>query len=170
MVERRFAGDPVIPETGVGDGKAAPVPLTSSQQRVTEELLNKADEQPELQPRRGQRAAAQESDDADDFDETDEAAPKYVREQVGSRIGLPLDEANAVNQIEEQLDHEDVVPCMFQKEVRVQDKGLMHIWGPGLHMVPISLAGDGTKEHPMHFYLRHNRVKRTGKAQPRNAE
>jgi hypothetical protein len=173
MVERRFPGDPVIPETGVGDGKAAPVPLTMTQQRVTEELLNQdGDKDPkpeaELQPRRGQRAAAVQDDiDDDDLDEADETAPKYAREQVGSRIGLPLDEANAVNQIEERLDQEDVVPCLFQKEVRVQDKGLMHTWGPGIHLVPVSLAGDGTKEKPMHFYLRANRVKRTGKPQPR---
>jgi hypothetical protein len=173
MVERRFAGDPVIKETGVGDGKAAPAPLTVSQQRTTVEMLNQDGDQDDVsgaELRRKPSGGTASDDESDDLDEADELAPSYSRERIGSRIGLPPEEANSVEVVENELDHEMVVPCMFQKEVRVNDRGLAHVWGPGIHLVPVSLAGDGTKAHQMHFYLRAHRVKRTGKPQARLVE
>jgi hypothetical protein len=56
--------------------------------------------------------------------------------------------------LKEKLDHDDMVPLLFPKKVMLQDKGLMHIWEAGVHLVPASLA--------KHWYLRHCKVKKAG--------
>lgn len=139
----------VIPKTGL-DRSA----ITPSKQEILD---------PEL------AQAAAEADEPADEDELDEvAAPKYERENLGPRVGEEVGKANsatAAAALADQLDTEDVVPLIFSKKVNLQDQGLMHHWDPGIHLVPISLAGKSSKE--MHWWLRHNGVRRAGKPAPR---
>ena len=100
----------------------------------------------------------------EDDEELDEKPPEYKREHIAARVGEPLEASQAASAVEEQLNHDDVVPMIFSKKVQLQDKGIMHIWGVGVHLVPISLAGRTPKE--AHWWLRHNKVRRAGKAMP----
>jgi hypothetical protein len=139
----QFSGDPKEQETGTGRGPD--IPLSQTVQPTSVEMLGAGDPD-----------AEQELDE-------EEVKPKYERERIGSRIGLPVEGESAVDDVEHQLDTEDVVPMMFSREVRVQDKGLLHTWGPGVHMVPMSLAGDPRdKNKPMHWYLKRHKVRRVG--------
>lgn len=102
----------------------------------------------------------------DESEEDEEKPPEYRREDLGPRIGAANPEAAqaaaiAVAETKEQLDTEDVVPLIFSKPVSLQDKGIMHHWAPGVHLVPVQLAGRTPKE--MHFWLKHNKVRRGGK-------
>lgn len=153
MVNRvKFPGDPVIQETGTG--QAPQMPLNRNVAQTSVEMLNKT--------QRG--AANQEADDDEDQDEAD-LVPEYSRERIGARIGEPLEQAQAVDAIEHQLDEEDdQVPLLFPVKVKLQDKGIMHEWAQGVHMVPISLAGKDKKS--MHWWLKSNGVRRAGAPQP----
>jgi hypothetical protein len=150
----RFKGDPIPGETGSGKGPESP--LNNYISPTTVEMLN------------GQDGNGQDGPDENVDDDEDEGAkPDYSRERTGVRIGVPMEEAQKVAEIEEALDSEDVVPMIFSKALHLQDKGLMHHWGPGVHMVPVSLAGvQGDKSKPMHWYLRNNKIRRTGKPLP----
>lgn len=178
----KFASDPEIKETGAGDGKAAAIPLSGSSGGTQVEMLsNGQDEGGDAEeerpiPRRQARPSndeAQRRQDAavdatfgdtaaDEFADEEGGGPEYKRENIGARVGLPVDEANKIEDIQEQLDTEDRVPMMFQKEVRLNDRGFMHIWAPGLHLVPVSIAGESKKDKRMHFYLRHHGVRHAG--------
>jgi hypothetical protein len=130
-----------------------------------QELLNQDDDK-ELESK-----AKKVADDEED--EVDEAeSPEYSRETIGPRVGEEVGKANSAEgaaALEQKLDTEDVVPLIFSRAVNLQDKGLMHHWAPGIHMVPISLAG--TDKKTMHWWLRHNGVRRAGKPLPNpNAE
>src|SRR5581483_2749378 len=165
MAERvRFAGDPVPQETGV-PGSQPNIPLSSSVPATSVEMLNKDEDDAEEATLKDFRKAPKASkvDDDDEHEEDEEAGPAYARERIGARIGLPLEEAQQVTAVEQKLEADDVVPCMFQKEVRLQDGGLMHIWSPGVHLVPVAIAGRTPKER--HWWLKHNKVRHTGPVQ-----
>jgi hypothetical protein len=174
MVERnqaargvKFAGDPEVKETGTGQ----PVvnPLGSTVQPTQVEMLDKnGDEAPVREPvdfrkpAKGSREADVDEDDEDE-EEDEVAGPQYSRERIGSRIGEAGPEAMAeIDLIERNLDTEDVVSCLFQKPVNLQDKGIMHHFGVGVQLVPVSLAGETKKD--MHWYLKAHGVKRMQKA------
>jgi hypothetical protein len=153
MTERvRFAGDPTIMETGTG---AEPqIPLSKTIPPVSVEML------PKEKAKADTRRAAAPSQDDDDDDLIETVGPEYKRESIGARIGEGGPEATiALQEVEQTLDDEDVVPCLFPTKVSVQDKGLMHHFGPGVHLVPVSLAGRTKKD--MHWYLRAHKVRRT---------
>jgi hypothetical protein len=157
MAERiKFAGDPQIMETGTG---AEPqIPLSKTIPPVSVEMLPK--DKAKTDKPEARRAPTPAPDDDDDDDLPDTAGPEYKRESIGARIGEGGPEATiALQEVEQTLDTEDVVPCLFPVKVSVQDKGLMHHFGPGVHLVPISLAGRTKKD--MHWYLRAHKVRRT---------
>lgn len=167
MVERiKFPGDPVPRETGV-PGSTPNIPLTGGVSPTTVEMLdqeNQTEDGGEIDPKNFRRPPR----DGDDYnDEADDALEEvdYSRESIGARIGQNLEETQATAALERQLDVDDVVPCILRKAVNLQDKGLMHHWGPGVHLIPVSLAGDKKSGAKMHFWLRHNGVKRTGARQ-----
>lgn len=145
----RFQGDPEPMETG--SGKGAEIPLDKRVRPTQVEMLN------------------QKGGEDDDYGDNEEEgqAPNYTRENIGPRIGNPVEEAQKVAALEQELDKNDVVPCLFPTKVQLQDKGLMHTWAPGVHMVPVDLAGDKPKE--MHWWLKRNRVRHAGKRMPREA-
>lgn len=122
-----------------------------------------------IPPIKEERLLKPDPDDEDE-DQDEEKPPQYKREEIGPRIGLDTNEARAsVAEAKEALDTDDVVPLIFPKEVRIQDRGIMHHFGAGVHLVPVSLAGKTPKE--MHPWLKSNRVRRAGKAMPNpNAE
>ena len=91
----------------------------------------------------------EEADEDSEDDEEEPPAPQYRREDVGARIGQELSERLDVGKVADDLDEEETVPLIFAKEVRLQDKGIMHVWGPGIHMVPLSIAGETSKK--MHW-------------------
>lgn len=167
MAERiRFAGDPVPAETGV-PGSQPQSPLGATVAPVTEEKLPAPGEESKEAPKadfrpKPRRSAAVDEDDEDDI-EDEQDGPSYSQERIGSRIGIPVEEQKKVEEVEEELDNDDLIPCMFQREVRLQDKGLMHIWGPGVHNVPVSIAGRTMKER--HWYLKHHKVRHVGPIQ-----
>lgn len=138
----RFKGDPEVQETG--SGAAPQIPLNKNVQATSVEMLN-------------------DEDDVDNGD--DEAGPSYRRERLGARIGLPLEEASKVEEVEQELDTSDVVQCMFPKPVKLQHAGLWHEFGAGVHLVPTALAGR-TKDD-MHWWLKRNKVRRMGKPMPK---
>lgn len=108
-------------------------------------------------------ATAEDDDDGEAVE-----APKYSRETLGPRVGEEVGKMNSATEaaeLAEQLDTEDVVPLLFPKKVNLQDSGLMHHWDPGVHLVPISLAGKDKKS--MHWWLKHNGVRRAGNQLPR---
>ena len=113
-----------------------------------------------IAPIREERLIPQASQDDAENEEDEAKPPEYKREEIGPRIGDPIDASKAVQEVKEQLDADDMVPLLFPHEVRLQDKGLMHIWAAGVHLVPVSLAGRTPKE--MHFYLRAHKVRRAG--------
>jgi hypothetical protein len=165
MVERvtteriKFPGDPVIKETG--SGKGAEIPLSPNVQGTSVEMLNRetpAANKPGKQPRPSQ---SDDDDDNADIVDQDEGAPEYSRERIGARIGEPVDAAQASGEVEKQLDTEDCVPMLFPCHVKLQDAGIMHSWAPGVHLVPISLAGATPKER--HWWLKNNKVRHAGK-------
>lgn len=157
MADRiRFPTDPAIQETG--SGQAPQIPLNPAIAKTTVEMLN--EDKPEEKPATKAARKPPPSDD-DDENTEEESAPEYAREQVGARIGLPLEASQAASDVEQQLDTEDCVPCLFPTHVKLQDAGIMHTWAPGLHVVPVSLAGiPGDKSKPMHWWLRRNKVRR----------
>lgn len=170
----RFAGDPVPAETGA-PGSQPNIPLSATVAPITEEKLPLPGEEKKEEPRatfkpNPGRRPVDPSDEDDEDDEITEQGPTYTQERIGARIGIPLEEQKKVEEVEEELDNDDIVPCMFQHEVRVQDKGLMHIWGPGVHNVPVSLAGRTMKER--HWYLKQHKVRHVGPVQknPNNRE
>jgi hypothetical protein len=161
----RFPGDPAIQETGTGKGPD--IPLSPNVAPASVQMLDqdKAEDAPE--PRK--KTTPQLEGDDDQQDEIDEDAPAYAREQVGARIGLPLEASQAAAEVETQLDTEDCVPCLFPTNVKLQDAGIMHTWAPGMHLVPISLAGvPGDKSKPMHWWLVRNKVRRAAKQTVQN--
>ncbi len=162
MAERiKFPGDPEIKETG--SGQAPQIPLNPTVAPTSVEMLDKdGKEKPSENVdfhRRPSSKNAPIEDDDDDDDDIDDVGPNYARERIGSRIGEPLEATQNVIQVEKTLDEEDVVPLLFPTKVSVQDKGLMHHFEPGVHLVPVSLAGLTKKD--MHWYLKANGVKRT---------
>jgi hypothetical protein len=159
----RFPGDPVPGETGDPNSKPN-IPLSASVQGVTQELLNKKDKEAEQPKDFRPKKALKDSDDEDDISEETEG-PAYERERIGARIGVPVEEAAKVEVYEKALDTEQVVPCIFRSTVHLNHAGLMHHWNPGVHLVPLSIAGDKEAGQKMHWWLRHNRVKRTGAPQ-----
>lgn len=168
MAERvQFKGDPVVQDPGV-PGQETLNPLGNKVAPISQELLNdptEDEEEKDFRPQANKRplqAHAAAIDDEDDVDE-DEAGPAYARERIGARIGEPIESANSVAEVERELDADDVVPCMFQKELRLNHDGLMHTFGAGVHLVPVSIAGRTMKER--HWWLKHNRVRHTGPVQ-----
>ncbi len=165
MAERvRFPGDPEIRETGTGQGPDIPLPKTVAPTSV--EMLNQSDDEDHAQTasrkgkvRSGRKPVDVEPDEEDD--DADEGGPSYQRENIGARVGLPLEESQKALAIAEALDKDDVVACLFPREVRLQDAGIMHVWAPGTHMVPVAIAGRTPKER--HWWLKHHRVKHVGK-------
>ena len=121
-----------------------------------------------IQPVREERVKPRTQPNDDDDDEgAEEAAPKYRREELGPRIGSNgIETAKAVAEVTEQLDTEDCVPMIFPREVRLQDRGIMHVWGAGVHLVPVSLAGTDPKGKDRHFYLKAHKVRRAGNPLP----
>jgi len=90
-------------------------------------------------------------------DETDEDAPGYKRENIGVRIqdhALNPELRANIADLEKELDSSDLVPLLFPTKVNLQDKGLMHSWEPGVHMVPAPLSN-----HP---WLKANKVRKAG--------
>jgi hypothetical protein len=148
MVQTRFKGDPVPQETG--SGKGPDIPLEKRVQPTTVEMLN-------------QQGEDNDDDESDELDDT----TNYTRERIGARIGQPLEEASKIEEVEQALDADDVVPLLFQKPVNLQDQGIMHHWSPGVHLVPVSLAGDKAEKLPMHWWLKHNKCKYAGKRIPK---
>jgi hypothetical protein len=118
-----------------------------------------------IQPTREEKLTPPGQSESGDGSEDEEEAtpPDYKREEIGARIGEDITSRGDVQKLSAELDEEDTVPLIFAKEVRLQDRGLMHTWKPGIHMVPVSIAGAGPKE--MHWWLKHNKVKRA--ADPR---
>lgn len=168
MAERvRFAGDPVPGETGEPGAKAK-IPLNPTVAPITQELLNQDDDdkeaEAEMKDFRPKTKKADKDDDDDDLSEEAEALV-YNRERIGARIGTPVEESVKVEVYEKALDKEAVVPCMFRSPVHLNHEGLMHHWQPGVHLVPLSIAGDKKSKMKMHWWLRHNNVKRTGAPQ-----
>jgi len=110
--------------------------------------------------------------DGDGDDEGEAALPKYSRENQGPRVGAdPADvaaEMARVGDLERNLDTEQVVPCLFPRAVKLQDRGLMHSWEAGVHMVPVSIAGATPKDR--HWWFKHNGVRHAGKVQARPAD
>lgn len=163
MAERvRFPGDPKIAETG--SGQEPQIPLNRAVPPTTVEMLqpDEDDELPAPPPRRvkGNIPPPDPEDEDESMDEEDDGGPAYSRERIGSRIGEGGPEAMAaIETVEKQLDTEDYVPCIFPKTIKLQDKGIMHEFGPGVHMVPVSLAG--SKPSEMHWWLKAHKVKRT---------
>jgi hypothetical protein len=172
-----FPGDPIPRETGTG---AAPtIPLNQAVQGTTVEMIdndNAPEEQAAAVPRRrvtgkpgklsfekDEAPAEEAEEEKDDFEDdgVDEEAPTYARESIGARIGQSMEETKGVSEVIETLDSDDVVPLLFPKKVSLQDKGLMHHWEPGVHLVPVSIAGETPKG--MHWWLKDNRVRRAGK-------
>lgn len=160
MAERiKFAGDPEIRETGAGDGKGPQIPLSGGVAPIKEERLDaKSADMKDVR----RKAASPSFEDDDNEDEVE--APAYSRENIGPRIGDTPGDTSEITAVEEQLDNDDLVPLIFSKPLKLQDKGIMHSWEAGLHMVPISLAGSSKKD--MHWYLRHNGVRRGGGVTP----
>lgn len=189
MANVKFAGDPtpgktVQPVAGQDSTERPAIPLDSPVAGTTVEMLSNGqdagDDEPEkasVERRRRpshdeaqakQDAAVKATFDPDTNDEDEEettGGPAYNRETIGSRIGLPPEEANKVENVIEQLETEDMVPMMFQKKVMLNDRGLMHTWEPGLHLVPISLAGKDKKDKRYHWYLRAHKVRHAGPVQ-----
>jgi hypothetical protein len=167
MAERvKFPGDPDIKETGTGQGPD--IPLSKTVAPTTVEMLNQKgdDEDDETSPKptkgklsRG-RKPADPSEDEDDEDDQDDG-PNYSRENIGARVGLPLEEMQQASLVESELDKDDVVACLFPRQVRLQDKGIMHTWEAGTHMVPVAIAGRVPKDR--HWWLKHHKVKHVGK-------
>lgn len=164
MADRiKFPGDPTIPETGTG--QEPQIPLNKAIPPTTVEMLDPDKDRKEPLPvaSKGKQQRAMVIDDDAEGDEEDET-PEYSREQIGARIGLDVQSQQAVAEVEQQLDTEDCVPMLFPTNVKLQDAGIMHSWAPGMHMVPISLAGiPGDKTKPMHWWLRRNSVRRAAK-------
>lgn len=170
MPNVRFRGDPVPGETGQ-PGAQPKIPLNAPVQGVTEELLNREEseaEQPkDFKPKSG-KASTVVDDDDDIKSDDDQEGPGYERNRLGAQIGLPPEEAIKAEAVEKELDKQSVVPCIFKRQVKLNHEGLVHIWQPGVHLVPISLAGVKGTADPrkrMHWWLRDNGVKRTGAAQ-----
>jgi hypothetical protein len=123
-----------------------------------------------IQPIREEKLKPQKVEaEADEDEEDDEAEPlpEYKREEIGPRIGDPLEAGKEVEAVKEQLDTDDMVPLLFPHKVSLQDKGIMHHWAAGVHLVPVSLAGADKKG--MHWWLKHNRVRRAGSTVPNAA-
>lgn len=172
MAERvKFPGDPTPGSTVPPGGKENPnIPLTASVQGTTETLLTPSggedEEAGKLKDFRSKPSKPSDDIDEDDLGADDDAGPSYNRERLGARVGMPVEESMKVEAYEKNLDKEDVVPCMFRTPVHLNHEGLMHHWAPGVQLVPLSIAGAKNTEHKMHWWLRHNGVKRTGTPQP----
>ena len=167
MAERvRFPGDPIPGETGE-PGKQPAIPLEARVAPVSVEMLDKPKEeeppQANFRPKPKTKLPVSDDDEDGEEDEDLEDGPSYARERIGARIGQTPDETKQVAQIEEALDKDDVVPCMFQREVRLNHEGLMHTWAPGVHLVPVAIAGRTMKGR--HWWLKHNKVRHTGAVQ-----
>jgi hypothetical protein len=167
----RFAGDPIVGESGSGAEPQIPLDKTIRPTKV--EMLNKKGEDDEdeeddkpksFQKNARGRTPVVEEDDDDDEDELDEETPGYERERIGARIGQTMEDAQSVVEVERELEADDVVPMVFPIPVHLQDKGLMHHWQPGVHLVPVSIAGNSNKER--HFWLKANKVRHAGKRIP----
>jgi hypothetical protein len=160
----RFAGDPIPGESG--SGAEPQIPLDKRVRPTEVEMLNKGDEddKPKSFQKNARGRAAPIEDDDEDEDELDEATPGYERERIGARIGQTMEEAQGVVEVERALEEDDVVPMVFPIPVHLQDKGLMHHWQPGVHLVPVSIAGNSNKER--HFWLKANKVRHAGKRIP----
>lgn len=117
---------------------------------------------PTKEEKLNQKGGTKPEDDNDD--DEDEITPEYKQEEIGPRIGDPVEAAQAVQETKERLESDDVVPLLFPKPVQLQDKGIMHKWGIGVHLVPVEIAGRDKKG--MHWWLKHNGVRRTGKPMP----
>ena len=168
MAERvKFAGDPVPGETGV-PGSQPTIPLSGTVAPTSVEMLDKEDEEEKTKNFRPKPSPKGADISDDDDDEEDEAGPAYSRERIGARIGQPVEEAQQVASVEETLDADDVVPCMFQRKVMLQDQGIMHTWEPGVHLVPVALAGRTMKER--HWWLKRHKVRHTGPVQKNPAK
>lgn len=157
----RFAGDPIVGESG--SGAEPQIPLDKRVRPTEVEMLNKKEEDTPKDFRAANKGRrAQVVEDAEDEDEIeDEEAPGYDRERVGARIGQPLEEAQSVVEVERRLDEDDVIPMVFPTAVNLNHEGLMHHWQPGVHLVPVSIAGEVPKQR--HWWLKHNRVRHAGK-------
>lgn len=99
-------------------------------------------------------------------DDTDEGedTPGYRRENIGTRVQEhAMDPALRTNiaDVEKELDASDMVPLLFPVKVQLQDNGLMHIWEPGVHLVPAPLSN--------HWWLKHNKVRKAGPVVKRQA-
>ena len=170
MVERvHFPGDPQVGSSVPQGGKENPqIPLTQSVQRTTQELIDhsadneEANKAKDFRPVKGKGKV---EEDDDDMSDSVQEGPEYNRERIGARIGQPIEEAAKIEEYERELDQELVVPCMFQTPVHLNHGGLMHHWQPGVHLVPLSIAGNKEKGPKMHWWLRQNKVKRSGPPQ-----
>lgn len=119
---------------------------------------------PEPKNERVVRRAAPVDESGSDDEGLAEPMVDYRREDISAHVGSANINVNTVEALMEEQDHEDHVPLLFPKEVRLQAEGIMHVWGPGVHLVPVSIAGATPKD--MHWYLKHNKVRRAGGAVP----
>lgn len=161
----RFQGDPIPGESG--SGREPEIPLNRNVPATSVEMLppqgdetggrdNPEPEAPPAQQRRRPSAAPPPDDDPED----EAAAPAYSRENIGARVGLDIDQQAAAGKAERDFDTEDCKACLFPTNVKLQHAGLMHEWAPGLHLVPVSIAGADRKG--MHWWLKRNKVRHAG--------
>lgn len=153
MAERIRTVTPVGKE-GEIDPKFAAGPI--------EEKLNPTESVPAA--KKSKEADELEDDELETVDE--ESGPTYKREDIGPRLQdhaqHPGEAQASVEELKEELDADDLVPLLFPKRVMLQDKGLMHTWEAGVHLVPASLA--------KHWYMKQNKVKRAGAVIKRKPE
>lgn len=119
-----------------------------------------------LQPTREEKLNAQaddEQENEDDEEDGEAPAPDYKREEIGARVGEEIESRQDAAKLAESLDEEETVALIFSKPVKMQDRGLMHHWGPGVHLVPKSVAFDAKGK--LHWWLRSCKVRRA--ADPR---
>ena len=119
--------------------------------QVPDAMLNK-----EIAQVHEEKLAPEPGDDLESIDE--EVGPVYTREEIGPRIGVsggnPIADRGTVEKLKEELDTMDMIPLLFPHKVSLQDKGLMHHWEAGVHLVPVELA--------KHAWLRTNKVRKAG--------
>lgn len=129
-------------------------------------IEEKIEQVPKTEEQPSSKAEALEAEDDDELESVEDAeGPTYRQEELGPRVGdhaLNVAEAKNVEELKEQLEGEDLQPLLFPVKVTLQDKGLMHHWAPGVHLVPLSLS--------KHWWLKHNKVRKAGPVQKAMAE
>jgi hypothetical protein len=121
-----------------------------------------------VQPIREEKLGPQKEADDDYPEDDDEAepAPEYKREAIGVRIGDSVETRVDAEALAEELDKEETIALIFSKPLKHQDRGFMHTWGAGIHLVPVSVALD--KNGKLHWWLKSNKVRRA--ADPRKTK